>query len=63
MLALIGEFVRKLGVSLIKKLVLDEYESRKEQLMSKLSNKYVYLKMDAYTHHHVNFFDIYNFID
>jgi len=63
-LALIGELARKLGVSLnrdnINKLVLDEYESQKRQLKSKLSKKFVYLKMDACTRqlHHVNYFAI-----
>ena len=64
MLALIGESARKLGVPLnrynIKKLVglLGEYESQKEQLRSKLSNKFVNLKMDACTCHHANYFAI-----
>ena len=64
LIALIGESARKLGVSLnrdnIKKLVLYEYKSQKKQLKSKLSNKFVYLKMDACTrqHHHVNYFGI-----
>jgi len=60
-LTVIDELARKLGVSLsrdnIKKLVLvDEYESQKKQLKSKLSNKFVYSKMDACTRqrHHVN---------
>ena len=61
-LALIGELAQKLGVSLnrynIKKLVIDEYESQKEQLKTKLSNKFVYLKMDACTRHRVNYFAI-----
>jgi len=55
-LALLGELARKLGVSLnrndIKKLVRDEYESLKKQLKSKLSHKFVYLKMDACTVEH-----------
>ena len=42
----------------IKKLVLDEHESQKEQLKSKLNNKFAYLKMDACTRHHVKYFVI-----
>jgi len=44
----------------MKKLVLDEYESQKKQLKSKLNNKFVYWKMDACTrqHHHTNYFAI-----
>lgn len=61
-LALIGELARKLGVALnrdnIRKLVIDEYESQKEQLKKKLSNKFVYLKMDACTRHRVNYFAV-----
>jgi len=44
-LALVGELAGKLGVSLkrdnTKKQVLDEYGSQKEQLKSKLNNKFV----------------------
>jgi len=64
MLALIGESAGKLGVPLnrynIKKLagLLGEYESQKEQQWSKLSSKFVYLKMDACTCHHANYFAI-----
>jgi len=44
----------------MEKLVLDEYESQKEQLKSKLSIKFVYSKMDACTRqrHHVKYFAI-----
>jgi len=59
-LALFGELARQLEVSLnrdnIKKLVLDEYESQKKQLKSKLSNKFFHLKMDGCTRHHVSYF-------
>jgi len=61
-LTLIGELARILGVFLnrdnIKKQALEEYESQKKQLKSKLSNKFVYLKMDACTHHHLSYFAI-----
>jgi len=47
-LALIGELARKLmsvfKQIIIKKLVLDVYETQKEQLKSKLSNKFVLIK-------------------
>jgi len=62
-LALISQLA-ELGVCLsrnnMKKLVLDEYESQKKQLKSKLNNKFVYWKMDACTrqHHHTNYFAI-----
>jgi len=61
-LARIGELARRLRVSRnrnnIKKLVLQKYEIQKEQLNSKLSNKLVYLKMDACPCHCVNYFAI-----
>jgi len=60
--SLIGELAWNLVVSSnrdnIKKLVIDEYESQKKQLNRKLNNKFIYLKMDACTHHHVNYFVI-----
>jgi len=59
-LALIGELARKLGVSLNrdnrKKIALDEYEIQKEQLKNRLRNKFVYLKMNVCTGHHVHSF-------
>jgi len=39
-------------------ILLDEFESQKIQLKSKPSKKFIYLKLDACTHHNVNYFGI-----
>lgn len=61
-LGLNGEMARKLGVSLdrecIRKLVIEEARTRKEELRKSLKDRIIFIKMDACTRHRVNYFAI-----
>lgn len=57
-----GEMAQELGVSLtrdsIQNLVIEEAEKHKIKLKEILHGKLIFLKMDACTHHRVNYFAI-----